>query len=122
MSLPAKNTRPSSAARNPQTRLNRVVLPAPFGPMIACSRRGASARLTWSTATRPPKRLVSPSMRRTGSLMAGDPGEHAADDEGGEPKHVDVQPDQRGARVVLAYRGQRAPERACGQSAHQEEA
>ena len=70
MSRPAENTRPASGERNPHTRLNSVVFPAPFGPMIACSRRGASARLTLSTATRPPKRLVSPSICKTGWLMA----------------------------------------------------
>ena len=38
MSRPRKNTRPLSARSRPETRLKKVVLPAPFGPMIACSR------------------------------------------------------------------------------------
>ena len=37
MSRPSKNTRPLSAGSRPEIRLKNVVLPAPFGPMMACS-------------------------------------------------------------------------------------
>ena len=37
--------------------LKKVVLPAPFGPMIETIERGGTEKLTSSTATRPPKIL-----------------------------------------------------------------
>jgi hypothetical protein len=37
--------------------LNTVVLPAPFGPMIAVISRGRAPKETSSTASRPPKRI-----------------------------------------------------------------
>ena len=59
--LPSK---PDLAARravsSPVTRLNRVVLPAPFGPMMLTSSPLARSRSMSSTAVRPPKRRVSP--------------------------------------------------------------
>ena len=70
MSWPWKNTRPPSGVSRPEIRLKNVVLPAPFGPMMACSREPARLKLRLSTAVRPPKRLVKPSVRRMGSLMA----------------------------------------------------
>ncbi len=42
--------------------LNSVVLPAPFGPMTAKIVPGATLKLTLSTASRPRKRLLSPSI------------------------------------------------------------
>src|SRR5882762_483115 len=44
--------------------LNRVVLPAPLGPIRANTSPSSTSKLTLSTATRPPKRLVTPLMRR----------------------------------------------------------
>ena len=41
MSWPWKNTRPPVGGSRPETRLKNVVLPAPFGPMMACSREPA---------------------------------------------------------------------------------
>src|SRR6185369_1006143 len=40
-----------------------VVLPAPFGPISACSSPRATAKSSRSVATRPPKRFCSPSTR-----------------------------------------------------------
>ncbi len=40
------------------SRLKSVVFPAPFGPMIECSRPASSARLTSSTAVSAPKDFV----------------------------------------------------------------
>src|SRR3954447_3687754 len=37
--------------------LNRVVLPAPFGPMMENTRPGATARLTSSSACTPPNAI-----------------------------------------------------------------
>ena len=70
MSRPLKNTRPLSAASKPETRLKNVVLPAPFGPMMACRRPLGMLRLSLSTAVKPPKLLVKFSVRRAGSVMA----------------------------------------------------
>src|SRR5688572_30707346 len=36
-----------------------VVLPAPFGPISACTSPARTSRLTASTATTPPKRLLT---------------------------------------------------------------
>src|ERR1700704_3223721 len=47
-------------------RLNSVVLPAPFGPMIALRSPGMISRLTSRTARRPPKLLDKPRSSRAG--------------------------------------------------------
>src|SRR4030042_696478 len=39
--------------------LKRVVLPEPLGPITAWMALSAISRSSWSTATRPPKRLVT---------------------------------------------------------------
>src|SRR5262249_37497608 len=44
-----------------------VLLPAPFGPMMACSSPGCMASVMASEATTPPKRLVRASMRSSPS-------------------------------------------------------
>src|ERR1044071_6199468 len=58
---PAKLTVPWLGARMPVIRLNRVDLPAPFGPMTARTSPFATRIDTWSTAVSPPKRRVSSS-------------------------------------------------------------
>ena len=55
---PRATARPRSAPRTPERALKKVVLPAPFGPMMPTSSPGANAALTESTAVRPPKRTV----------------------------------------------------------------
>src|SRR5689334_10664983 len=40
--------------------LNRVVLPAPFGPISPTIAPSGIVRSTWLTATRPPKRRTTP--------------------------------------------------------------
>jgi len=59
MSAPSSQTEPALARSWPEIRLKYVVLPAPFGPTIAVSVPGANAHETRSTATWPPKRIVS---------------------------------------------------------------
>src|ERR1700730_7584060 len=54
----------------PVMQLNSVVLPAPFGPMSANTWPVGTSKLTLSTATRPPKRLVRPWTRRMLSISA----------------------------------------------------
>ena len=45
--------------RKPEMTLNSVVLPAPFGPMMAVMRPAETVKLTSSMATRPSKRRVN---------------------------------------------------------------
>src|SRR5437764_10941062 len=98
---PAKLTVPWLGARMPVIRLNRVDLPAPFGPMTARTSPSATRIDTWSTAISPPKRRVSsssssnatinfrfgPAATETGTNQAPDPlrrKNHESDED--EPK------------------------------------
>ena len=49
---------------------NRVVLPAPFGPISAVMRPASASNDAWSTASRPPKRLETFSTRSRASVTA----------------------------------------------------
>src|SRR5262249_52861500 len=49
---------------------NSVVLPAPLGPIRAVMRPASPASDTPSTASRPPKRLETCAVRRSGSAMS----------------------------------------------------
>src|SRR2546423_218864 len=75
---------PASGASNPEIWLISVVLPAPFGPITACSSPGIRWGVTPWVTRRPPKFLVSPSMRSTAPATAdppqpcGDPKQPAA--------------------------------------------
>jgi hypothetical protein len=73
-SCPQNTILPSSGGNTPATRLVRVVLPAPLGPMRAWISPGRTSREHRHTATSPPKRLVSPSTfrRLTGASPPGD--------------------------------------------------
>src|SRR5436309_2366086 len=64
MSLPLNHTRPEEGAISPDTRRKKVVLPAPFGPMIERSSPRRTVKSTRSTARRLPKARVSRSVRR----------------------------------------------------------
>src|SRR4051812_1423017 len=70
MSSPRKRMFPALGARSPESRFSSVVLPAPFGPMTACTAPGGKARLTESTAVRPPKRRLSASVSSIGVTAA----------------------------------------------------
>src|SRR5580704_12365943 len=61
--------RPLPGVRNPLIIANKVVLPAPFGPMSAVIRPVSTSSETLSTASNPPKRLLTPSTRSSGSTM-----------------------------------------------------
>src|SRR6516164_1017313 len=61
MSSPAKLTLPWLGFSIPVMRLNKVDLPAPFGPITARTSPSSTRIDTWSTATMPPKRRVSSS-------------------------------------------------------------
>src|SRR5580692_12045233 len=61
--------RPLLGVRNPLIIANKVVLPAPFGPIRAVMRPDWTLSETLSTASNPPKRLLTPSTRSSGSAM-----------------------------------------------------
>src|SRR3954447_20059043 len=60
MSRPSSNTWPLSGGRWPVIRLNRVDLPAPFGPMTAAICRASTRNDTSETATKPENDLRRP--------------------------------------------------------------
>src|SRR5262249_15110236 len=66
----AKRIEPASDRRSPASWPMNVVLPAPFGPMIACRSPGATARAMPSLGSRPPKRLRRPRTASNASAIA----------------------------------------------------
>src|SRR5215467_1959275 len=70
MSRSAKRMRPESGAISPVSCPIRVLLPAPFGPMMACNSPGGMASEMPSEATTPPKCLVRLSIKRSASATA----------------------------------------------------
>src|SRR3954468_12131257 len=78
MSRPASETLPECGSRCPVSWLISVVLPAPFGPMMACSSPAATSSETLSVAMMPPKRRTSFSTRSRGSATI-EPPEQAHD-------------------------------------------
>src|SRR5215218_8189247 len=76
--MPANSTRPAFGTISPVSCPISVVLPAPFGPIMACSSRSSTSSEMLSDATMPPKRLISPPTFRSGSGTALSP-EHSVD-------------------------------------------
>src|SRR5882672_10501258 len=70
MSRPSKRITPASGAISPVNSPISVLLPAPFGPMMACSSPGGTASEMPSEATTPPKRLVRLSIASSASATA----------------------------------------------------
>src|ERR1700730_16285795 len=62
MRRPSKMIAPASGGKTPAIRLNRVVLPALFGPMSANIDPFATLKVTLSTASKPRKRLLTPAI------------------------------------------------------------
>src|SRR5688572_357453 len=60
-STPSKTSEPPDAFRCPEMQLNRVVFPAPLGPMIPNTSPRPTVSETLSTALSPPNVLVRPS-------------------------------------------------------------
>src|SRR5437773_10889507 len=79
MSRPSKRIAPASLPRLPEIWPIKVVLPAPFGPMRACTSPRFTSSVTSSVATTPPKRLER---FRSSSMLL--PREQAGDALGGE--------------------------------------
>src|SRR6056297_53304 len=69
-SSPLNVQRPWSGVSNPVSRLNRVVLPAPLGPIRPVMSPAGISRWSTSTAVRPPKDRCTPSMVSMGSGLA----------------------------------------------------
>src|SRR5262245_9008354 len=67
-SWPSKRMRPAVGATAPSMRLNSVVLPAPFGPMMPTASPGAIARSRSSATMIEPKFFLRPT---TSSSMTG---------------------------------------------------
>src|SRR6266705_3251999 len=79
MSRPSKWIAPASLPRLPEICPIKVVLPAPFGPIRACTSPRFTSSVTSSVATMPPKRLDT---FFSSSMLF--PREHAGDALGGE--------------------------------------
>src|SRR3974390_1678282 len=77
--------RPPSGGMIPEIWLISVVLPAPFGPMMACISPGMTSSVTSSVTARMPKFLRSASSRSRGSDGAGSGMGKPPPQEGAEP-------------------------------------
>src|SRR5215470_9535652 len=73
MSSPSSRMRPLVGRSTPVTQLKNVLLPAPLGPMMARTSPRGTDTLTPLTAVRPPKRMVSASVRRMALALAAAP-------------------------------------------------
>src|SRR5713226_728061 len=63
---------PAVGVYSPAIMLKNVVLPAPFGPIRLTIARSWIVKSTLLTATRPPKRLVTPLAKsRSGMIQSG---------------------------------------------------
>src|SRR5438094_6462586 len=81
MSRPSKAMRPALGARSPAICAMKVVLPAPLGPITACTSPGATLKSMPELATKAPKRLVSPLTERSSSATAAPQQDHGEHDE-----------------------------------------
>src|ERR1043166_9009063 len=102
MSRPSRKTSPAVGWRWPVIRLNRVDLPAPFGPITAAIWPSGTARLTSLTARKPPKDLLkdrtSSIARRPLSADPGDASGEPADDAAGKDEQQHQQDDAENER------------------------
>src|SRR4051812_16315592 len=96
---------PEFGSNCPVSWLISVVLPAPFGPMIACSSASATSSETWSVATMPPNRLTRFSTRSKGSATA-EPPEQSDDPAAPEQHHQQQQRTHDEPRIFRHLRQQ----------------
>ncbi len=73
MRRPCSAICPAVRGKRPLIRLNRVVLPAPFGPMMACRVPAATSRLTPMITAVGPKLFCTSLRRRAGAVTTGLP-------------------------------------------------
>src|SRR5512132_4587980 len=88
MSSPSSRIRPALGESTPVSRLMRVVLPAPLGPMSAWRAPRSTLSDTSVQAEMPPKFLCSPAVSSATGMSAAFP-EHAA-----QPRRDALAPDQ----------------------------
>src|SRR5438445_8870767 len=103
MSRPSKRIAPASLPRLPEIWPIRVVLPAPFGPISACTSPRFTSSVTSSVATTPPKRF-----ERFFSSSMLLPREHARDALGSEEHDCQqhgADPQACVLLIVREYRG-----------------
>src|SRR5437868_856050 len=100
-SWPPSRIVPEFGSNCPVSWLISVVLPAPFGPMIACSSPCATSSVTWSVATMPPKRLTRFSTRSSGSATGKPPDK--ADDAAPPEQHDQEQQRAHDKRPVFRH-------------------
>src|SRR5438045_2222302 len=81
MSRPSNAMRPALGASSPAICAMKVVLPAPLGPITACTSPGATVKSMPEFATKAPKRLVRPLTARNGSATAAPEQDHRQHDE-----------------------------------------
>src|SRR5690349_3876103 len=115
-SSPAKVMRPPSGRRVPASWPMKVVLPAPFGPMIACVSPSRTSKSMPSVARSAPKLLVSFLTSSIG--LVEDPRQAAAEEDDGEDEQgsEDHLPVLRPARqeILEEEEGEGAEHRARG--------
>src|SRR6266498_3002903 len=109
---PWKRICPVVGTYRPASMLKNVVLPAPLGPIKLEMDRSSSAKSTSFTATRPPKRLVTPTADR---IVSGTHAANGAVDQGVLAQLVDL---LRHIRVQLC-RALTVREDAFGSGQHQ---
>src|SRR5919106_6926024 len=94
---------PAVGLRWPEIMPMKVVLPAPFGPMMQRSSPLSSVKSTPSLARRPSKRLVRPSVRSSSAIASvPSPRRHQIADRAGDaaPKIDDHQHEQDAERQL----------------------
>src|SRR6202022_3917696 len=101
MSAPARRMDPECGSNWPVSWLISVVLPAPFGPMIACNSPLATSSETLSVATIPPNRRTSFSTRSKGSATAQPP--QQPDDAAAPEQHDQQQKRAHDERPIFCY-------------------
>src|SRR5262245_40339876 len=87
MSDPSKMIWPLVGRRTPVKQLKNVLLPAPLGPMMARISPRGTAKLTLFNAVSPPKRTVSFSVRRMGSVTPSARGTERPGSEAAQGRH-----------------------------------
>src|SRR5437879_3789194 len=92
---------PEFGSNCPVSWLISVVLPAPFGPMIACNSPVATSSETLSVARIPPNRRTSFSTRSKGSATAQPP--EQSDDAAAPEQHDQQQQRPHDQRPVLRH-------------------
>src|SRR5438128_2920797 len=107
MSWPANTMRPASGRRLPASWPMKVVLPAPFGPMMACVSPSRTSRSMPSLARSAPKLFVSPLTSSIG--LVEDPRQAAAekDHRKNEERSEDHLPVLGPSREQILYQEQR---------------